>query len=402
MVRRVVVTVPKERAQEVLTTMEDARHCHHITIMMGDTDFPQFSASVITFQCIDKKLWFIISELESIGLGVDFGTIELMALEAVVPYLSSRIDARGVRVPNRITSVTDRLTIAEIYTAIDDQCHMTFDYLAMCATAGMICGVGLLDDNVVLVVASMLVSPLMGPILAIIYGTMMKDGRMGFKGLRAEISGVLMIFLVGMLCGAVVAPFADRELGEWPTENFQMNIRGEPLNLVVGTFIAIPSGVALALAITSDVVAPYVGVAIAAALLPPIVNGGLTLMLGIISLGMEGSTPHTAHYLTTAYISMILFLINFVLIYVFGIFTFMVKRVRPGTEHAKQTYLYRYSVFDNNRGSIGSKNFLDASNPAQRRKGSSFMEIDTKLKSIATFEDDDQRRRNGHRLSGPS
>lgn len=52
--------------------------------------------------------------------------------------------------------MTDRLTIAEIYTAIDDQCHMTFDYLAMCATAGMICGVGLLDDNVVLVVASML------------------------------------------------------------------------------------------------------------------------------------------------------------------------------------------------------------------------------------------------------
>ena len=59
-----------------------------------------------------------------------------------------------------------------------------------------------------------------------------------------------------------------------------MNVRGEPLNLVVGTFVAIPSGVALALAITSDVVAPYVGVAIAAALLPPIVNSGLTLMLG--------------------------------------------------------------------------------------------------------------------------
>ena len=56
----------------------------------------------------------------------------------------------------RISSITDRLTLAEIFTAVDFQCHMTFDYLAMCATAGMICCVGLLDDNVVLVVASML------------------------------------------------------------------------------------------------------------------------------------------------------------------------------------------------------------------------------------------------------
>jgi hypothetical protein len=57
------------------------------------------------------------------------------------------------------------------------------------------------------------VSPLMGPILAIVYGTMMKDARMGWKGLRAEVSGVLMIFLVGMICGIAIVPFSDFELG---------------------------------------------------------------------------------------------------------------------------------------------------------------------------------------------
>ena len=43
-----------------------------------------------------------------------------------------------------------------MYIVIVMKCHMSFDYLLMCATAGMICGIGLLDDNVVLVVASML------------------------------------------------------------------------------------------------------------------------------------------------------------------------------------------------------------------------------------------------------
>lgn len=61
-----------------------------------------------------------------------------------------------------------------------------------------------------------------------------------------------------------------------------MNVRGEASNLITGVFVAIPSGIALALAITSDVVAPYVGVAIAAALLPPIVNAGLTFVLGTV------------------------------------------------------------------------------------------------------------------------
>ena len=80
-------------------------------------------------------------------VGIRFLCLSLVSpadLSLAIPYCHS------------ITSVTDRLTIAEIYHAVDDQCHMTFDYLAMCATAGMICGVGLLDDNVVLVVASML------------------------------------------------------------------------------------------------------------------------------------------------------------------------------------------------------------------------------------------------------
>ena len=52
------------------------------------------------------------------------------------------------------------------------------------------------------------------------------------------------------------------------------------MNLVVGTLIACPSGVALAVALASDISAPFVGVAISAALLPPIVNAGITAMMG--------------------------------------------------------------------------------------------------------------------------
>lgn len=61
----------------------------------------RFDLGVISCRCVDKKLCFIVAELESIGVSVAYGTIELVALEATLPRLSSRIDASGARVPNR-------------------------------------------------------------------------------------------------------------------------------------------------------------------------------------------------------------------------------------------------------------------------------------------------------------
>lgn len=55
----------------------------------------------------------------------------------------------------------------------------------------------------------------------------------------------------------------------------EIESRGRPLSLVGGLFVAIPSGMGVALGITGGGVNALVGVAISAALLPPIVNSGL-------------------------------------------------------------------------------------------------------------------------------
>ena len=59
--------------------------------------------------------------------------------------------------------------------------------------------------------SSCAVSPLMGPIMAFIYGTMMRDRHMVVKGVRTELSGVLVLFLVGVVGGLIILPFMDRE-----------------------------------------------------------------------------------------------------------------------------------------------------------------------------------------------
>jgi|AntRauMFilla1563_2_1112583.scaffolds.fasta_scaffold92400_1 uncharacterized membrane protein len=59
-----------------------------------------------------------------------------------------------------------RLAIEEIYTDVNMGSGISFDYVAFVVIASAIAGLGLITNNTVMIVASMLVSPLMGPILA--------------------------------------------------------------------------------------------------------------------------------------------------------------------------------------------------------------------------------------------
>lgn len=77
--------------------------------------------------------------------------------------------------------------------------------------------------------------------------------------------------------GIAGSPFALLSRGNiwpgWPTD--EMVNRGDPVNLILGFLIALPSGVGVALAISGRNTSSLVGVAISASLLPPCVNAGL-------------------------------------------------------------------------------------------------------------------------------
>ena len=64
----------------------------------------------------------------------------------------------------------ERKTFEEIYEDIDAGTHLTFDFLCFTFCASCIAGGGLMLDSAVLVVAAMLVSPLMGPIIGCTLG----------------------------------------------------------------------------------------------------------------------------------------------------------------------------------------------------------------------------------------
>ena len=134
------------------------------------------------------------------------------------------------------------MTTEEIFESIDSQSHLTFDYCAMTFVASLIAAVGLVTDSSVSVVASMLVSPLMGQILAVTWGITMGNSALIWRGVRNEFIGIVICLIVGFLVGIAIGPFfgpANLTV-DWATGNltsFEISSRGSPWSLIGGAMV---------------------------------------------------------------------------------------------------------------------------------------------------------------------
>ncbi|CAB4009003.1 PREDICTED: uncharacterized protein LOC105336466 isoform X2, partial [Paramuricea clavata] len=184
-------------------------------------------------------------------------------------------------------SIKSRLTVEQVVESVRMQAHLTFDFVMFTVLASLIAAVGLVEDNAVVLVASMLVSPLMGPILGGTFGTVIKNKSLRNTGLKTELCGLMISVTVGFLFGCVCGPFGvngaswDSTKGIWPTQ--EMTSRGMTRSLWVGVCIALPSGAGVALSVLGGNAGSLVGVAISASLLPPAVNSGMLWAYSIIS-----------------------------------------------------------------------------------------------------------------------
>ena len=119
------------------------------------------------------------------------------------------------------------------------------------------CVPGLVENSSVVLVASMLVSPLMGPILAIVFGTAVKNKKLIRIGLAREFYCLLICIICGFIFGSIFVMKLNRTRSmlaitttaahQWPT--VEMASRTGWSCLVVGLAIAIPSGVGVAISV---------------------------------------------------------------------------------------------------------------------------------------------------------
>jgi uncharacterized hydrophobic protein (TIGR00271 family) len=144
------------------------------------------------------------------------------------------------------------------------------NYFVLIALSCIIAALGMLLDSPAVVIGAMLVAPLMSPLMALSLGLVLGDLRIIRFSTEAILKGVALAVIIAAFVGL---------LSPLKAITGEMLARSRPTLLDMGVALACGMAGAYAMA-RKDVSAALPGVAIAAALMPPLATLGISLSLG--------------------------------------------------------------------------------------------------------------------------
>jgi uncharacterized hydrophobic protein (TIGR00341 family) len=309
-VKQVQITVPYEKTEAVLDFLLDGLNIKNVLKFNAD------NAIVLQFRIPDDSVSETIEGLKSRGVGVEYGFIDILDLKASLPRETEEA-ANDAKIQREAS-----LAVEEIYESVKKQASLSFDYMAFAILAAVMAGIGLIQNNVTVIVASMLLSPLMGPMLGVALGYVVRDRALFVKGTKNELIGIALSLSVGAILGVVLLLF-DPNVAVAIQADLQGNIITEITRragfayLDIG--VAIFSGAAVAVSVTRGDMSSLVGVAISAALMPPAVNAAMMAFLGIATANVV--------VLSIGIGSFALLAMNIILIDISAIVMFRVKKL---------------------------------------------------------------------------
>ncbi|XP_063933373.1 uncharacterized protein LOC135145191 isoform X2 [Zophobas morio] len=279
----------------------------------------------VTFSVPTSRVEFVMRLLINKGCSTDYGTIRVLPIDIVKPDLKPS-NVEGVS-EQFMKGAKSRIVMDQVISSVKSGAELNFDYYVLLICAAVIAGIGLASNSAVAVIASMLISPLMGPILSFTFGAFILDRNMIIVGLRNELFSLFLCIFVGFLLGSAMSPFGVYY--GWPTP--EMRSRGQWDNLILGICVAAPSGAGVALSILGNNAASLVGVAISASLLPPAVNAGLNWAYALIGPHLHQAMAGEQQRLCARLggVSLLLTVANIICIFLSGIVVFKVKEVVP-------------------------------------------------------------------------
>lgn len=108
---------------------------------------------------------------------------------------------KHINVSNFKKSVRARLMVHQVVAGIRSTTALSFDFVILVSLASMLAAFGLLESSSVIIVASMLVSPLMNPIMGIVFGLSVREQPLWRRGIQNELIGLALCIVWGFVIG---------------------------------------------------------------------------------------------------------------------------------------------------------------------------------------------------------
>jgi uncharacterized hydrophobic protein (TIGR00341 family) len=166
-------------------------------------------------------------------------------------------------------SKKSRISREELYADIDATIKLSKVFIILALLSSVVAAVGILQDNVAVIIGAMVIAPLLGPNLALSLATTLGDIDLASRAMKANAAGILAVLSFAAVIGYLL--------------KFDPDIPQIISRTKVGLgdiILALAAGSAAALSMTTGVSSALIGVMVAVALLPPLVVFGMLLGSG--------------------------------------------------------------------------------------------------------------------------
>ncbi len=247
---KITVVVPVKKAR-VLSRLLREQGIKRF-IKLKEKDYYKFEI-IITELKTQELLSLIKKELNlKPGISTGEGYLTVHHTDLIAPVISEKGKVRELK---ELTMID-----AKKFVKLDR------NYFILSLCAGMIASIGLQLDNIVVLIGSMLISPLMAPVMAVSYGMSKSNKSLILNGLKSELLGISLIVLVSLLMSFLPNPSLELE---------ETLAKG---NLFLILLLAVVIGVVAANSFITGSYNTLIGVAVGISLLPPLTNFVLLIM----------------------------------------------------------------------------------------------------------------------------
>lgn len=231
--------------------------------------------------------------------------IVVLPVEATLPRPAELEKDEARESARRTTSSRE-----ELYNSIERNARLDRNFLILVLLSTVVATIGLIEDNVAVVIGAMVIAPLLGPNLALALGAALGDTPLMLRALKTNIGGVLITLVLSLTIGLI-----------WPVNIASRELLARTDVGLDSVALALASGAAAVLSITTGLPSVLVGVMVAVALMPPAATLGL--MLGTAQFQMAIGAG-------------LLLAVNIVSVNLAAKLVFLVQGVRPRTWFEKQ------------------------------------------------------------------
>lgn len=301
--RQLKIILPGSHQERALGLLND----------QDDLDFWQeesaqghFVASVL----LDSGLSETIMDLfEKTFSHVDGFRLVLLPVEATLPRIEKKDPttetASEPKQDDKKRIDTKRISREELYAGIVDSTKLSNVYIALTILSTVVAAIGLLKNNVAVIIGAMVIAPFLGPNVALALSTTLADMKLGTSAVKTLLVGILIVLLLSAGMGYLL-----------DAKPHMPEIAARTQTDLSDLILALASGAAGVLAFTTGLSSALIGVMVSVALLPPLTVCGLLLGSG-----------HHAH----SFSAFLLFITNIICINFAGVVTFFIQGISPRT-----------------------------------------------------------------------